>query len=133
MERSRHERIVFHCVAEDDELGIADTHAIFGKFCRFPDFLPHEADSIHIDAGFRRADIDGRADHVCFGKGSWNAFDQFQIALTGTSLFFSSRGITVDDMYRIAPSPIFAGKEESTEKFFNAFLPGSAFFFISIG
>ena len=55
------------------------------------------------------------------------------ITLIGTILLFSSKGITADVMHNTAPSPISSFSEDKTEKFFNAFFPGSALIFISTG
>ena len=62
VKRARHKRVVFHCVAEHDDFGAAET---FGRdFRRAFDGFARQFDRIHIDAGARAADIDGAAHDV---------------------------------------------------------------------
>ena len=76
----RHERVVFRGVAEHHKFGRADAVAIGGALGKLADNAAHFCHRIHIDAGFRGADIDGRADTVGAAERFGNTFNQSVVA-----------------------------------------------------
>ena len=94
VERACHEGVVFHGVAEDDQLGGSDTFPV-GRFLgAFPDDVAHEGDRVHIDTGLGGTDVDAGADMVrdgqCFGDGA----DESLIA--GSKAFLDEGGISAE-------------------------------------
>ena len=70
VERARHERVVLGRVAEHDELCVAHAHVVLRQLGGLAHDLAHQLDGVHVDARFRRADIDAGADNI--GLGQWN-------------------------------------------------------------
>lgn len=67
-----------HC--ENHQFGIAHAHVIFGQLGGLAHHAAHQANGVHIDAGFGGTDVDAGADQVGFGQCTGNAFDQTHIA-----------------------------------------------------
>ncbi len=63
---SRHEGIVIGRITEDDQFGASDAVALLCHFRGLFDDLSHDADGVHVDAGFGGADIYGSADMLGF-------------------------------------------------------------------
>ena len=70
VKRAGHKRIVFRRVAEDYQLCSADALPVACQLRRFLDHVAHHLHGIHVDTGFCRTDIDGRADEVRFSESS---------------------------------------------------------------
>ena len=80
VESTGHKRVIFGCIAENHQFGIAHAHVIFGQLCSLAHHAAHQANGVHIDAGFGGTDVDAGADQVGFGQRTGNAFDQTHIA-----------------------------------------------------
>ena len=80
MESTGHKGIVLGSVAEDDQFGAANTIPICGEKGGLLDLMTHERNSIHIDTGFGRTNVD-RAAHVFGDRQSLgNGVNQLQIS-----------------------------------------------------
>ena len=80
VESTGHKRVIFGCIAENHQFGIAHAHVIFGQLGGLAHHAAHQANGVHIDAGFGGTDVDAGADQVGFGQCTGNAFDQTHIA-----------------------------------------------------
>ena len=80
VERARHERVVLGRVAEHDELCVAHAHVVLRQLGGLAHDLAHQLDGVHVDARFRRADIDAGADNIGLGQCAGDGGDQPLIA-----------------------------------------------------
>ena len=53
MESASHKRIIIRSIAEYDQLRASEGVFFFSQFRRFENDLSHQADSVHVDPGFR--------------------------------------------------------------------------------
>ena len=62
VESTGHKRVIFGCIAENHQFGIAHAHVIFGQLGGLAHHAAHQANGVHIDAGFGGTDVDAGAD-----------------------------------------------------------------------
>ena len=94
VECTSHKRIVFRCIAENNQLRRTDTLTVCCQLCGFQYNVAHDADSVHVDTASGRTNIDRRAKSGGDIQSLRDGADQFQI--TGAeSLVYQCR-VTAD-------------------------------------
>ena len=94
VECTSHKRIVFRCIAENNQFRRTNTLTVCCQLCGFQYNVTHDADSVHIDAASGRTNIDRRAKPGGDIQSLRDGADQFQI--TGAeSLVYQCR-VTAD-------------------------------------
>ena len=97
MEGTCHEGIIIGSIAEDYKLCTTEGIIVLGKFSGLLHDLTHKADSIHIDTGLGRSDVNAGTDELgishCHGNGTNQIF-----VISGHALGYDG-GISTDKVH----------------------------------
>ena len=81
VERTGHEGVVLHSVAEHHQLGAAEAAPVRGALRQLLDGAAHEGHRIHVDARLGGAHVDGRAHQVGGGKSFWDGGNELPVCV----------------------------------------------------
>ena len=97
MERTGHEGVILHGVAEHHKLRAAETVRLTREVRRLLDDAAHARHGVHINARLRRADVHARADEIRLGQRLRNGAQEQFVAL-GKALLHEC-GIAADEVH----------------------------------
>ena len=86
VERAGHKGVILDCVAEDHQLGAAETGLAGGELGALLDDAAHDAHGVHVDARLGGAHVDRGADILRAGQGLGDGGDEFPVGGGGALL-----------------------------------------------